>query len=239
LLPEEASIESARKILTRYRLLDKLPEAVRAELAAEREAFPVAWQFEKGLTTLVLADNAIARQTAAALARERGWVVEICEDLVEEGYEEVGDASINRLRRLLADNPGRTVCLISGGEVLCPVRGRGLGGRNQEFVLYSAASLDASGIGPAAISLSAGTDGIDGNSVAAGAVADGGTVARAGRRGYASSSYLTDSDSSSFFSEAGGLVVSGPTGNNVRDIRIMIAGGDESGSQHLVGRKDS
>jgi glycerate-2-kinase len=253
LLPEEVSIETVSEILTRHRLLDELPSAIRTELAAGRKAFraapftsasfpaasfPGKWGFENGLTTLLLADNAIGRDTAAGLCRERGWVVEVCEDLVEQSYEAVAAASISRLRGLLADNPGRTVCLISGGEVSCAVRGEGLGGRNQEFVLYSAASLDASRIGPAALSLSAGTDGIDGKSLAAGAVADSGTVTRAGLRGYAPASYLADSDSSSFFSEAGGLVVSGPTGNNVRDIRIMIAGGDESASKDLVRRKD-
>src|SRR3990172_9063218 len=81
-------------------------------------------------------------------------------------------ASLERMRR---ENPGKPVCVISGGEILCPVTGDGRGGRNQAFVLHAVERI----AGQEVAVLSAGTDGIDGNSPAAGAVADGESLARA------------------------------------------------------------
>jgi hydroxypyruvate reductase len=103
------------------------------------------------------------------------------------------------------------------------VSGRGFGGRNQEFVLYAALRLAEAGIENAAV-LSCGTDGIDGNSVATGAIFSSGAIKLAEKDGLDVESYLRSNDSSSFFLERGGLVVTGHTGNNIRDLRIFLAG---------------
>jgi hydroxypyruvate reductase len=112
--------------------------------------------------------------------------------------------------------------VISGGEVRCAVRGNGVGGRNQEFVLYSASLLAGRGLQDNAV-LSCGTDGIDGNSNATGAVANSTMYAQAQRHQKDASEFINRSDSHSFFHHMGGLVVTGPTGNNARDLRILMA----------------
>jgi glycerate-2-kinase len=168
-------------------------------------------------------DNTTAMEIAGGLAREKGLVVSFADDFIEGHYREVSDALLERLIILRDTNPGHPVCLISGGEVSCPVKGSGIGGRNQEFVLYSALKLpELTASGDIAV-LSAGTDGIDGISPATGAVADSFTVARALEQGLDPNEYLENNDSYTFFHSLGDAIVTGPTGNNVRDLRIMLA----------------
>ena len=104
--------------------------------------------------------------------------------------------------------------------MICPVRGDGQGGRNQEFVLRSAMSLTGT---EQVVVLSAGTDGIDGNSPADGAIADGRTAERARKSGLSLQDHLERSDSYRFFAALGDSIITGPTGNNVRDLRILLA----------------
>jgi hydroxypyruvate reductase len=171
----------------------------------------------------VLMDNEEALNVAGQVALEMGFRVEICRDLVEGDYQAVADELIERLTAFRS-RQGGAVCLVSGGEVSCEVGGNGAGGRNQHFVLYSAARLEALGTGNPTAVLSCGTDGIDGNSPAAGAVAGEGTAREARLSGLDPATYLQSFDSYTFFRKFGGVVVTGPTGNNVRDIRILLAG---------------
>jgi len=110
------------------------------------------------------------------------------------------------------------VCTIAGGEVICPVTGPGIGGRNQAFVLYAAMQI----AGSQRVVLSAGTDGRDGNSPATGAVADGETVSRARALGLDPDRHLVSSDSYNFFRALGDTLDAGVTDNNVRDIRVWL-----------------
>ena len=105
------------------------------------------------------------------------------------------------------------------GEVSSPVTGNGIGGRNAAFVLACVEKIAGRRIAV----LSAGTDGIDGNSPAAGAVADGETLARAGAAGLNVREAFERSDAYTFFNQLGDAVMTGPTGNNLRDLRILIA----------------
>jgi hydroxypyruvate reductase len=109
-----------------------------------------------------------------------------------------------------------TDCLISGGEFSCPVRADGIGGRNLETVLRCALAERN------VVILSAGTDGIDGNSPAAGAIAAETTLARARSLSLEPADFLARSDSYTFFEQLGDLIVTGPTGTNVRDLRILL-----------------
>ena len=144
-----------------------------------------------------------AHQKALELGFKSSIAHEICEQPIQEGCDLLF-ASMD--------------CVISGGEFSCPVRGSGQGGRNLETVLRCAISLeDKHGV-----VLSAGTDGIDGNSPAAGAIADRTTVARARNLGLDPAEFLARSDSHSFFEKLNDLVVTGPTGTNVRDLRILL-----------------
>ena len=112
-------------------------------------------------------------------------------------------------------------CVISGGETTVTLRGNGLGGRNQEFVL--AAALEISGW-PATVILSAGTDGTDGPTDAAGALGDGNTVERAEVLGLKPQIFLSENNTYRFFEQLGDLMITGPTNTNVMDLRIMLVG---------------
>src|SRR5262249_29102455 len=146
-----------------------------------------------------------------------GCVVEIAEDLVEGEIEAMVCEHIERVSALRKRHPGKLVCLLSGGEVICPVRGAGQGGRNQEFVLRAAMKLNGA---ENIVALSAGTDGIDGNSPANGAIADGATVNRGMAVEAPPNIFCANSDSYNFFKALGDTIITGPTGNNVRDVRI-------------------
>ena len=115
--------------------------------------------------------------------------------------------------------PGKRVAILSGGEVSSPVTGDGIGGRNSAFVLTCVPQIAGKNI----VVLSAGTDGIDGNSPAAGAVADGETLARAAQAGMNPAEYLRRSDAYNFFAKLDDAIATGPTGNNLRDLRVIIS----------------
>jgi glycerate 2-kinase len=223
LLPDPAPRDEFQRIISRYDLLQKFPPRVAALVSSgEIPQMPAPDPSAAHLRSHhLLLDNAQALAEAQRIARQDyGLVVEIAEDLIEAEVEPMARTHLERLTALRAKHPGRTVCLLSGGEVICPVRGKGQGGRNQEFVLRAALALQP----PADIAvLSAGTDGIDGNSPATGAVADATTIPRAKEAGLAPKQYLDDSDSFTFFQALGDAIITGPTGNNVRDLRILLA----------------
>src|SRR5688572_12385724 len=158
----------------------------------------------------VLLGNWTALDTAYQKASELGFTPAIAHEIREQPIQEGCD--------LLLSLRGNTDCLISGGEFSCPVRGDGVGGRNLETVLRCAIDLE----NRRGVVLSAGTDGIDGNSPAAGAIADQTTVPRARTLGLDPNEFLARSDSYTFFEKLGDLIVTGPTGTNVRDLRFFI-----------------
>jgi hydroxypyruvate reductase len=220
----------AREVVQRYGLADSLPpsilKAIEHPTSAEREA-PTS-----GLRAhYVLLDNRTALAAAAAEARARGFAVEFASEINEQEIGAGCDLVISRTQTLWTQHGGKSICLISGGEFSCPVRGDGIGGRNLETVLRCALKLGevpgASATEHWAI-LSAGTDGIDGNSAAAGAVADETTVARANRSNIDAKDFLQRSDAFHFFEKLGNVIVTGPTGTNVRDVRVVLVGSPRS-----------
>jgi glycerate-2-kinase len=225
ILREEVDPERLLDVLNRFDLIDRLPASVTSVI---RQGKPVGLSDNEQAadpppSTLLLLDNSSAVSAAAKIATKLGFRVEIDGDLIEGDYESVADRSVDHLLRLKTSFPNDKVCVISGGEVSCSVRSDGIGGRNQEFVLYSATQLAGSGLRGQTAVLSGGTDGIDGNSKAAGAVADAELVVQAAQRGSDASIFISGNDSHSFFRKVGGLLVTGPTGNNVRDLRILMA----------------
>lgn len=219
-LPSSATRNDFDRIVAKYNLLEKFPPHVAALIASGKlPDMPPAVLYESRAHHLLM-DNRVALRIAHKIAeQEYNCVVEIAEDLVEGEVEEMAQEHLARLQALRKNHPGKTVCLLSGGEVICPVRGNGQGGRNQEFVLRAAMNntLDAVAI------LSAGTDGIDGHSPAAGAIADETTLPRAASLNLIPQDYLQRSDSYNFFHALGDAIIIGPTGNNVRDLRILLA----------------
>jgi hydroxypyruvate reductase len=132
-------------------------------------------------------------------------------------YMRAADYLLGRLGKLR--NKSERVCLISGGEVTVKVTNGGVGGRNQQFALACAQKIAGENI----TVLSAGTDGIDGNSPAAGAIVDGTTLERAKSRGLESAASLINYNAYPFFEALGDTIMTGPTGNNLRDLRILLA----------------
>jgi len=224
LLPEPAGAEEFFAVVDKFNLMGKFPRSVvnAIGLIDTSASEPKANFGGEDLVARLVLDNSDAVQAAAGLARQYGFRVKTDADMIEGDYRSIADLAIDQLLELKSSFPGERVCLISGGEVSCPVRGDGTGGRNQEFVLYSATRLAVSRSHGGAAVLSCGTDGIDGNSNAAGAVADTESVVRALHFGELPSSFISSNDSHSFFKKMGGLVVTGPTGNNVRDLRISM-----------------
>jgi hydroxypyruvate reductase len=177
----------------------------------------------------VLLDNESALTSVAEAARERGFTVEIAREVVEQPVEEGCSMLLSKLFDLSrrTGSQGRGVCLVSGGEFACPVRGQGLGGRNAESVLRWSIELErlfksAQGFSHV-VALSAGTDGVDGNSPAAGAICDETTLERARQLNLDAQSFLDESNAYTFFQALNDAIITGATGTNVRDVRIMLA----------------
>ena len=133
--------------------------------------------------------------------------------------EKAADHLLQQLEELQKEHTAQRVALIADGEVSSPVTGNGIGGRNSAFVLACVEKIAGKKIAV----LSAGTDGIDGNSSAAGAVADGQTLTRARSMGLEATEAFRRSDAFTFFSKLEDAIFTGPTGNNLRDLRILIA----------------
>jgi glycerate 2-kinase len=119
-----------------------------------------------------------------------------------------------------AQGVGRPACVVSSGETTVHVIGRGKGGRNQEFVLAAAGLLAESGA--TGLLASVGTDGIDGPTDAAGALADSTTRSRAKATGLGPEHYLSDNNAYAFFETLGDLIHTGPTGTNVGDLQVFL-----------------
>lgn len=219
--------------IARYGLASKLPTPVLRALEEARIHSPAQPPPEAQRTFHVLLDNASACEAAVLAARERGFAVEYARDLVEQHVEAGAAELVSRLLTLYAREGARGVCLVSGGEFSCPVRGGGTGGRNAETALRIAFEFEKvmagresrAGLVPIhLVALCAGTDGIDGNSPAAGALADETTNARASAQGLDARKFLEESDAYTLFNQLGDTLTTGPTGTNVRDVRILLAG---------------
>jgi len=177
-------------------------------------------------TTTVVGSQAQAIEGARREALARGYEVHVHADPVVGEAREAADALADRIASRAAP-AGRAACLLSGGETTVTVTGAGRGGRNQELALALVRPL--AGLGCAAVVASVGTDGIDGPTDAAGAVADTTTLARAAAAGLAEpEAYLRENDAYAFFEALGDLILTGPTGTNVGDIQIALVFPGES-----------
>jgi hydroxypyruvate reductase len=164
---------------------------------------------------LIVGSNRLAMDAAALKAKELGYRTLVLSSSIDGETREIARMHAAIVREILtAGSPvRRPACLLSGGETTVTVRGTGLGGRNQEFVLAAAIALE--GCGPVTI-FSAGTDGLDGPTDAAGAIADESTPALNARE------FLDNNDSYHFFEKLDALIKTGPTGTNVMDVRILL-----------------
>jgi len=199
-----ADAPKAIDVIEHYHLETVLPESIMKAVGRAQPSPTTTGSH------LVLLDNKATLDAAAQKARELGYTSAILDHVREQPIEEGC--------KLLLEN-SRDGCTISGGEFSCPVRGDGRGGRNLETTLRCAIDLNTSSH---LVILSAGTDGIDGNSPAAGALADETTLQRARNLNLDAEQYLARSDSYTFFEQLNDLIITGPTGTNVRDLRILL-----------------
>jgi glycerate 2-kinase len=152
-------------------------------------------------------------------AEARGCIA-CCDNTTDDWpVEKAANYLLSQLKALRAANPKDRVALVADGELSSPVLGHGIGGRNSAFVLACVEKIAGSRIAV----LSAGTDGIDGNSPAAGAVADGETLARSRAAGLDPAAAFQSSDAYNFFAKLNDAIITGPTGSNLRDLRLLIA----------------
>jgi glycerate 2-kinase len=226
--PSDAPV--ALDVISRHHLEKRLPPSfLRAIREAPLEGDPLSGG--PHVEHYLLLDNRSVMEAARRAALARGFSVAMAADVIEQPVAEGCPQLLARLYAGKAHRRDKVLCLISGGEFACPVRGEGTGGRNAETALRCALLLDerrrnhageVAASSPTVI-LSAGTDGIDGNSPAAGALADETSIERARAQGMEAQSFLERSDAYTFFEALGDTVMTGQTGTNVRDLRIMLA----------------
>lgn len=220
-LPDPSTVLDAERVARGCGLLPRLPSSLRSVFEnhglreTPKEDDPA---FARAHFVRVLSVHDLFH--AAHHACEAEGFICVCDDSTD-GWpvEKAADHLLAQLAALKRANPRHRVAVLADGELSSPVTGDGLGGRNSAFVLACVPKIADKDIAV----LSAGTDGIDGNSPAAGAVADGETLAHARNAGLAVEDFAQRSDSYSFFERLGDVIVTGPTGNNLRDLRILMA----------------
>jgi glycerate 2-kinase len=218
-MPDSTSEEDCYRIAEKHGLLPQLPPSTRELFerhALEETPKSDDQAFYRSRWWTILS-NQTAVEEASAAAKRAGFTAHVDNSCDDWDYERAAEYLLKRLRELRRES--ERVCLISGGEVTVKVTNGGTGGRNQQFALACAAKIAGENI----TVLSAGTDGVDGNSPAAGAVADGSTMTRARSRGLDAGAALEKFDAYPFFSALGDAIETGPTGNNLRDLRILLA----------------
>lgn len=224
--PDASTFHTAWSVIEKYDLQARIPDVVRHRLESgllgeiDETPKPGDACFRR-VQNVIVGSNRLAVDAAAKAARERGYRPVVLSTLIEGETRDVAGMHAVILKEAIASGqPARPpVCFISGGETTVTLRGAGLGGRNQEFALACALALD--GV-PGAVALSGGTDGSDGPTDAAGALADGRTLERARKAGLDAAAYLARNDSYHFFDALGDLIRTGPTGTNVMDVRLLL-----------------
>lgn len=218
-MPDSTTVEDCYALAAKHKLLPQLPISFRElferhALEETPKSDDPAFLRSRWWTILSNSDMLTA---AKREAERQGFTVEIDNSCDDWDYAKAADHLLKRLHELR--RKCERICLLSGGEVTVHVENGGVGGRNQQFVLYCANKIREENI----CVLSAGSDGIDGNSPASGAVADGSTIERAKAREFDSALHLRSFNSFPFFAALGDAIITGPTGNNVRDLRILLA----------------
>lgn len=226
--PDVSTFADAVEILRKYALLERVPAVVRERLergvTGEIPETPKPGDaIFKNVHNVVVGSNRLALEAAAAKARSYGYLPLILSSTMQGETREVARVHAEILREAVSTGKpiAAPACLLSGGETTVTVHGEGKGGRNQEFALAAAVAI--AGIPNVAV-LSGGTDGSDGPTDAAGAIATGDTVGRARAIGLNATEHLRRNDAYPFFDALGDLVRTGPTGTNVMDIHLLLAG---------------
>jgi glycerate-2-kinase len=214
--PDPTTYGDARAILESYGVWEEAPEAVRRELREGKFETPMEGDpiFDR-VQNVLIGNNKKAQGAMVHRARELGYQTSQLDDYV------LGDARVSALELLETARSitgGETrAAIVAGGETTVIVQGSGRGGRNQEMALVNLATIEEG-----ELFASVGTDGIDGKSHGAGAIADTPIRQNASSMGLDAMAFLANNDSTAFFEQAGGLLVTGPTGTNVADVELYL-----------------
>jgi glycerate 2-kinase len=224
---EDNSAADIAQIIGKYRLKELFPKVVSVAIDKFLDSNSIRQINDINHSIFTLLDNQTAVETIAKSAEKSGFITEIANDLVETPIAESCQELLKRLLGLSQKASGNPVAVISGGEFVCPVQGSGIGGRNLESALRTAILFDElkqqeKYSRTKFTALFAGTDGIDGNSPATGALADETTLARAKALNLDAHEFLANSDSYTFFAALGDEILTGATETNVRDVRILL-----------------
>ncbi len=225
--PDPTTFADAEAVIAKYGLGRRIPKEVRDHLRAGAEGgLPETPKAGAPAFTrtqnLIVGSNSLWRSTRPQLQR-RNWATGplVLSSTIDGETREIArmHAAIAREVRRSGHPVKPPACIISGGETTVTLQGSGKGGRNQEFVLAAAIALAGS---PGIAVLSAGTDGTDGPTDAAGAAAGPGTLAAAKKKGLDPQAFLRNNDAYNFFAPLGGLLHTGPTNTNVMDVRLLL-----------------
>jgi hydroxypyruvate reductase/glycerate 2-kinase len=225
--PDSTTYRMALDVMEKYRLTDRLPKAVLDILKdgvegmvadTPKEGDPI---FER-VENVIVGSNRKAAIAAKERAKEIGFGATILSTELQGEAIDVARWLAKKAieaKQLIEDKDGKKICLISGGETTVIVKGKGKGGRNTELAL--AFALEVTGVSGITL-LSAGTDGTDGPTDAAGSIVSGETIQKAQSLNLDPEAYLANNDSYTFFSKTGELLITGPTGTNVMDLQIIL-----------------
>ena len=217
--PDASTFATALGIFDKYGIREKVPAPVLDRLEAGAAGRIEDTPKQTAARNVVIGSNRLAVDAAAAQARVLGYRTMILSSEIEGETREIArmHAAIAREIAFRGRPLKPPACVITGGETTVTIRGDGLGGRNQEFVL--AAAIEIADV-PETVIFSAGTDGTDGPTDAAGAIGDGDTL----RRNPEALRFLQANDSYHYFQSLNDLVITGPTNTNVMDVRLILVG---------------
>ncbi len=226
--PDRTTFADCLKIVQKYKLKGKIPRPIFRHLKKGAEGKtgetpkPGDPIFRR-VKNVIIGSNRIALEAARKKAEELGLDTYVLPRPVAGDTTAAARRHVRLIRQIrTSKTPVRPpACVISGGETTVKISGEGLGGRNQEFALVGAIGIDGM---KDVVLLSAGTDGTDGPTDAAGAICDGDTMRRALRLGLDPKQYLAQNDSYHFFHKLGDLIITGPTHTNVMDVHLALIG---------------
>ena len=225
-VPDSSSFAQAHDVLERYGLAYEVPSSVVEHLRRGKEGIIPETPKEDDAAfaktyNLIIASNEVAAQAAMAKAQDLGFNTALLSTFVEGEAREVAQVFSAIAKEIIHSGQpvSRPACVVAGGETTVTIRGEGKGGRNQELAL--AAAIQMEGLSGAMI-VALATDGTDGPTDAAGALADGSTLPRAREKGLSASHTLASNDSYHFFEALGDLIITGPTNTNVNDLTFVF-----------------
>ena len=225
---DPTTFQQAFNILEKYKLGPKLPTSVLDYIwhgykKKNKETPKPSDQIFSNNPTSIISSNSHALNTAMETARHLGYKTYIFSSQLTGEASIVGPKLVEKIKQMAGSKRPNDppIMMLSGGETTVTMTGNGKGGRNQELVLSTAIAMEGA---DNLLAASIGTDGIDGNTDAAGAFADGTTVLRGREAGLEANDFLAGNNSYEYFNRLGDLIKTGPTGTNVMDIQVLIIG---------------